>query len=269
MSSYSLCLYRYTSPFRADLVRQVLEVVARHLPRAFPMTLPVAVGQSVAFARPEDWDPSVVPPAFQIDERSEHIPLHGADGIEIAICDDRAPRMTPANVVLTWPTAPPLALALPLLRDLISTLAPDQAHLTDDETAADDEIYDRMLRVDGARVPRALFWVTWLAPHVVAELAPGALAALALRARIEPLAGGQLVILQDEPTVDAAACAARRCAAEDALGLNELHRRFPFDPDAPDLALGHARLRRGAPEREGCGSHLAASRHQARVARPG
>lgn len=232
MPSYTLCLYRYQSPFPSDIVPRVLEIASRHLPRLFPVTLPVAPARGATVARVEDWDPSLVPAAFRIDEHTIRIPLYGADGTEISVSDNRSPRVHPATVILTWSSAPLLATALPLMRELVSALAADQAHLTDVDTAISDEIYQRGLAVDRTRVPEALFWLTWLPPRLVTELAPASLAALARHARVEPLAGGQLVILQDEPTVDDASCAARRRAAEAAIGLDALRQRFPFDPDA-------------------------------------
>lgn len=232
MPSYTLCLYRYQGPFPSDVVPRVLEIVSRHLPRFFPVTLPVAPARGATVARVEDWDPSLVPAAFRIDEHTVRIPLYGADGTEISISDNRLPRVHPASVIITWRSAPLLATALPLMRELVSGLAAEQAHLTDVDTAISDEIYERGLAVDRARVPEALFWLTWLPPALVTELGPAALDALARHARIEPLAGGQLVILQDEPTADDASCAARRRAAEAALGLEALRQRFPFDPNA-------------------------------------
>jgi hypothetical protein len=206
----------------------VLTAVARWLPGFFPATLVVARDRAVTLAAPADFDPAVVPRAFAVGGGAMRIPFDGADGSELSILDDRAPTVSPANVVRGFPGAPPPAPAAGLLRALIEALDPDQAWLTDEATAIDDdEVYQRSFTIDEAAVPAALYWMTWLPSGLVTVAGPAAVAALAAVATVEPVAGGLLVRLQDGPTGGDPAWPARRRRAEAALGLAALHARFP------------------------------------------
>lgn len=232
MPGFYLGLYRNHEPFRADVVTRALAALERRLPGFFPAALPVAPDRGVPLHRPADYDAGLLPDAFTIEPGvAVQIPILGGDGTALDVIDDRAPDVTPASVVITFADPLPAIDRLEdLAAELVEALEPDQAWLTDPHTPIEPGVHARAMSVDPAKVPPALFWMTWLGPALLAAAGPSAQAALeAVVAARRAVAGGLLIRVQDEPPSDREAWAERRRAAEAALGLPTLQDRFPFD----------------------------------------
>lgn len=231
--SYYLGIYRYHVPFPADVVVRALSILARWLPHFFPAELPVARKRSVRLSSPADYDPDLLPAAFKVNPVETWTPIIGGGDAELEVADNQQPWIIPANVLVTFNAALPSFVCLEgLLSDLIEAFQPDEARLTDEETQIADEVRERRLEVDCSRVPAMFTWLTWLNPVLLEAAGPEALARLSTLCNVRPVAGGAIVRLQDEPTrVDDPEWSRRRQAAEDAFGLEALHRRFPRNVD--------------------------------------
>lgn len=134
-----------------------------------------------------------------------------------------------ANVLFEDATSLPSSTVLrEMLPATVDALHPDVAYVTDEATLVDEDVLDRGELIDPREVPSALHWLTWLGPRMASHVDVSARRELGEHADVEERAGGLLITLQQDPTWgEKPADAARRHAAEAAMGLSELQRRFP------------------------------------------
>lgn len=241
MPRYYLGLFRHHVPFAPDVVERTLAVLGRWLPGFFPARLPVQPNRPVVLSSPSDYRPSLLPASFTIDKGDKGdtseagaghwIPVHGHDGNKVEIVDDRGPDPGSARV-LVWfgPRLPPTDRLESLLCDLIESLGPEQAWLTDGDTPIEndiDDIYGQSVGFDSSKVPPALYWMTWLSPSLLAEAGDLAWARIRAMCHLRPVAGGVLVRVQDHPSEGTDGdWNERRRAVEEAFGLERLQERF-------------------------------------------
>ncbi len=235
MLTHYLAVYRYDAPFGGapgDVVHRALEALRDHQGAFFPASMMVSKDTQVAIETPSDFQFSDVPPAAQLGEdEAWQITIDGADQSELVVTDDRAPSEMPASVIIRWSedSLPEASTLESLLVALCLALKPTYAVVTDAATLLREDVYDRSFDVDRRQVPDALTWFLWLGPEQRAAR-QAARQGLFDHASLRDVGGGLLINFGDRPTADEPWWTSQRVLAETAMGLQELHARFPAPP---------------------------------------
>lgn len=207
MSNYYIGLYSKNKPFPEDVVQKALTVIQDLIPSFFSANIEISSDVHFEIKAPSDFNYDILPEVFWVEDGvSVRIPITGEDGSELVILDDRDSTLIPSSILITWSnkgTLPKTEIIEALFKNLIETLEPTSAMVTEENMRLRNDIYERSFAVDNTILPESLNWMTWLSPKHILTIGDENIHKIKSEVSIVPCASGYILTLQKEPYVDA------------------------------------------------------------------
>jgi len=234
MMPYILSFTSYTESQTVNMQRAFLTCLGESA-GTFPLLLQVARDQSIIIESPVDYDRSLVPEVYRIEDDTYRIPLVSEHrGLELVFVESNQPGRFPSQIQLTIENIEESGLwPLENLHNLISgaekILDFDFVALYDEDQLAQEVYSARICRLDLSKVPLGIFWVNFFSNKItrnIGERAKQAIESSAFFSR--RLQSGLLFATQGNPfQFGQAEDESRIEALESILDYESLERKYP------------------------------------------
>ncbi len=202
-SGYFMGIYTYHYPFPVNPMNILLAALTQFHPEFYPAKMYTAPETWIEINSPDDFSMEKVPDEYWMEkDKSIHIPIHGANGIELSLSDYRNPDVIPSSVTMNWPSVdviPGFSKLEALLSFLCDELDATFGLISDKETFYSDELYDKRFEIDMSATPITVYWINWFGKAYLETIGNSHIASAHNMLSVKTTQRGQLVSLQKEP----------------------------------------------------------------------